>query len=242
MTYASKSTCSKCGTVNIASSSFCFRCGNKLKEPLNSQLPQYVQTLSTQGISSVNKFGCSKCGTANLIGSYFCSTCGSELKELQQNPMSEHVVSKTLISNVKSKTYDAKSEFQSGKSNSDAQTNFTNSENYRRIVFGVFRCKKESKEFRVKIEEKSSGIWLLTQASPIESGIKAYHEKLDIEGSFEFDNYDGCPHCGAMGIILCTCGRIFCWNATTKKNKCPWCHNVNFVDGVIRNIKAGADV
>jgi|GEM_PF-3999782 len=206
-------------------------------------MPQYVQTSNTPGISSVNKFGCSKCGTANLIGSSFCSICGSELKEpIQQNPMSERVVTKTMISNVTNQTYETKSEFKSSKSDSDTRTNFTNSENHRRIVFGVFRCKKESKEFRVKIEEKSSGVWSLTQASTIESGIKAYHEKLDIEGSFEFDNYDGCPHCGARGIILCTCGRIFCWNATTKKNKCPWCHNVNFVSGVIRNIKAGADV
>jgi ribosomal protein L40E len=196
-----------------------------------------------QDMVSVNKSICSKCGIGNLIGSSFCCKCGSELKQPLKNQRPEYVATKPTTSNLQSKKSEVKSEMESNASHYDKQKKFSNPEKiYRRIVFGVFRCKNTLKEFRVKIEEPSSGIWSLTQASPIEGGLKAYHEKLDIEGNFEIDNYVGCPYCGAPGVIHCFCGRIFCWDSTTEQNKCPWCNEIGNISGTFNNMKAGADV
>lgn len=239
MTYVNKSACSKCGTGNFMDSAFCFKCGNILQNM--SQKSPILTTISNS--SSVNKFLCSKCGKGNLVGSSFCSSCGNELKEpLQKNLTLDDMATKTSTLNPLLSTSKSKSELESNSNYNNIQKTSNSDKIYRKTVYGVFRCKKTSKDFRVKIEEIQPGTWSLSNPSPIEGGIKTYHEKLDIEGNFEFGDYPGCPYCEAQGALHCFCGRVFCWEFTSKPVKCPWCHQSVVAGGSFNNMKAGADV
>lgn len=43
------------------------------------------------------------------------------------------------------------------------------------------------------------------------------------------DEYPGCPYCGEMGFVLCTCGKFGCSHIEGGIYKCPWCGNTGRV-------------
>lgn len=240
MTSANKSICSKCKIENFTDSAFCFKCGNMLQ---NTSTKNPAST-TISNPSPLNKFLCSKCGKGNLVGSAFCSSCGNELKEpLQKHPALDNMTTNTpTVLNTSHQSLQSKPELESNSNYYNVQKTPNSEKIYRKTVYGIFRCKKTSKDFRVKIEETSPGTWSLSNPSPIEGGIKTYHEKLDIEGNFEFGEYPGCPYCKAPGALHCFCGRMFCWQVTRKSVKCPWCNENVIANGSFNNMKAGADV
>lgn len=235
----SRFICSKCGVGNSESSAFCFKCGNMLQNrPIKNQSPKTIPPPS-----SINKFFCSNCGEGNLIGSSFCSSCGNELKEpLKKNPVLDKVATNLMSAEQTYNSHTSKSEIESSFVNYEMKPKSNLEKKSRTTVYGIFRCGHTAKDFGVKIEEISSGVWSLTNPTPVESGLKAYHEKLDIEGTFVHDEYSGCPYCGAIGIIRCFCERIFCWDLSQDEFTCPWCGESGVPSGTFTTMRAGSDL
>ena len=86
------------------------------------------------------------------------------------------------------------------------------------------RCLNDKKLFGVRVEKRKND-WVRTWAFKISEQI-AKNEKYGsekINGSFnEADDFAGCPYCGARSFVLCTCGKMSCWNGQNQIT-CPWC-------------------
>jgi hypothetical protein len=95
----------------------------------------------------------------------------------------------------------------------------------------------------MRVEERNKD-WVRTWAFPIDEQ-KAKHEGFTankVSGSMNaVDDYPGCPHCGAGGFVLCSCGKISCWGGgETKKHTCPWCGKTSEVQEADNfDVKAG---
>ena len=91
------------------------------------------------------------------------------------------------------------------------------------VVLG--KCPKTKKLYGMRVEQRGKD-WVRTWAFPIDEQ-KAKHEGFDankVTGSMNaVDNYPGCPHCGSMGFVQCSCGKISCWSNVESKFTCPWC-------------------
>jgi hypothetical protein len=87
------------------------------------------------------------------------------------------------------------------------------------------KCPKNQKYFGMRIEQRGND-WVRTWAFSIDEQ-KAKHEGYDsnkVTGSMNtVDDYRGCPHCGSMGFVQCSCGKISCWSSEVSRFTCPWC-------------------
>lgn len=87
------------------------------------------------------------------------------------------------------------------------------------------KCPRSKNLFGMRIEERDND-WLRTWAFKITES-KARHEgyeKTKSTGSMQpTPEYPGCPHCGALDIAQCSCGKLFCWYGETNTAVCPWC-------------------
>lgn len=83
----------------------------------------------------------------------------------------------------------------------------------------------ENHTFGVRIQ-KINGDWYRTWAFKISeknAGEEGY-DKEQVTGSLSSTNeYPGCPYCGEMGFVLCTCGKFGCSHIEGDIYKCPWC-------------------
>ena len=97
--------------------------------------------------------------------------------------------------------------------------------------------------------QKFGSEWKRTWAFKIDAA-KARHEGYDTETasvSGDTEEYPGCPYCGTMGLVSCSCGGCFCDKTEVKKSNhkkykvtCPWCGETNevvFVDAL--NLRGG---
>ena len=89
------------------------------------------------------------------------------------------------------------------------------------------KCAKTKRLFGMRVEQRGKD-WVRTWAFPIDEQ-KAKNEGFTankVSGSMNaVDDYPGCPHCKASGFVLCSCGKISCWNGGSETNRhtCPWC-------------------
>jgi hypothetical protein len=89
------------------------------------------------------------------------------------------------------------------------------------------RCDKTKRLYGMRVEQRGND-WVRTWAFPIDEQ-KAKNEGFEankVSGSMQaVDDYPGCPHCGTNGFVLCSCGKISCWNGGegTNTHTCPWC-------------------
>ncbi|MDR1830527.1 MAG: hypothetical protein LBQ76_07140 [Candidatus Fibromonas sp.] len=92
----------------------------------------------------------------------------------------------------------------------------------------IARCAKTKKTYGIRVEQRKND-WIRTWAFPIDEK-KAKHEGFDantVSGSMKAtDDFPGCPHCKAMGFVLCSCKKIGCDGGIIKNlYNCPWCGN-----------------
>ena len=115
----------------------------------------------------------------------------------------------------------------------------------RRIVIVMGRCCRAKSGFGVRFERTSAAQWNATWAFGIKPEVarKEGYDKSKIDGSFQFDAaYPGCPHCRARSVFQCSCGKISCWNATSRTVTCPWCGITGELSGQIESMEAGGDL
>jgi hypothetical protein len=98
------------------------------------------------------------------------------------------------------------------------------------------KCSNTKKAFGIRIEQRGRD-WLRTWAFPIDEG-KAQREGFDantVSGSMDVDDeYPGCPYCGNIGFIQCSCGKIGCAGGVRNYGDyagctCPWCGDSGIV-------------
>jgi hypothetical protein len=111
-----------------------------------------------------------------------------------------------------------------------------------KIVLG--RCCSAGLLFGMRFEETGRGRWVADWAFPMKEGA-ARREKFDrteVGGIFAFAaEYPGCPGCGVRSVFQCGCGKVACWDAESKRVRCPWCGQSGTLDGTIDRLVAGGD-
>jgi hypothetical protein len=99
-----------------------------------------------------------------------------------------------------------------------------------KVIMG--KCSKTGKTFGIRIEQRGRD-WVRTWAFPIGER-KAKREGFDVNtvsGSMNADDeYPGCPYCGSIGFVQCSCGKIGCMGDVRDHGDhveytCPWCGN-----------------
>ena len=111
-----------------------------------------------------------------------------------------------------------------------------------RIVLS--RCRHSRKPFGVRMEEMQRNVWSANWAFGLTEGTakREGYGKSEIAGSFGIaDNYPGCPTCQDTGLLKCACGRVSCYDGTSKTLICPWCNKQGNVGGNIDRLTSGTD-
>lgn len=94
------------------------------------------------------------------------------------------------------------------------------------VVIALARCGRLKDLFGIRFEEKQKGSWVGTWAFKVNEDTarrEGYHHDM-IKGSFNLDDYPGCPHCGARGFFICNrCGKIICLPEMVPVVTCSWC-------------------
>jgi len=89
------------------------------------------------------------------------------------------------------------------------------------------KCHIHNDIFGIRVEDINSD-WICTWAFKV-TGKQAKDEGMSdnatLSGSFkQTASYPGCPYCGCKNFVLCSCGKISCWNGKDKSLKCHWCN------------------
>lgn len=86
------------------------------------------------------------------------------------------------------------------------------------------RCKEGKKIYAVRMEKTTLG-WKYDWAFALSEG-RAKSEKYTstkiIGNIYPDTEYPGCPFCGARTFVVCSCGKLNCYNGE-KSFICQWC-------------------
>jgi hypothetical protein len=94
------------------------------------------------------------------------------------------------------------------------------------VVIVVACCAQQRIDFGIRFEEFASDQWGGTWAFPIQltAAQREGYDRTELRGTFGFiDSFPGCPYCGSQSFLKCGCGKVSCYNSTTKAVTCPWC-------------------
>ncbi len=112
------------------------------------------------------------------------------------------------------------------------------------VVVVLARCAQTRRTFGIRIEETQPAQWTADWAFAVaeqQAAREGYDHSL-IRGAFEIaDAYPGCPHCQNAGFFRCRCGKVACWDETTRRVSCPWCDSAVVLGGSITTLDAGSD-
>jgi hypothetical protein len=87
------------------------------------------------------------------------------------------------------------------------------------------RCRRDSRDFGIRLEHKTEGKWIADWAFGIEAAAakREGYDQTTISGIFEVDaKYPGCPYCESSSFFKCDCGKVACWDQNEYVT-CPWC-------------------
>lgn len=116
----------------------------------------------------------------------------------------------------------------------------------KRVTAGVVaaNCQSNGKGFGIRLEELSERRWEADWAFAIET-TKAKREgytSFKAAGDINIGaSYPGCPHCGAVSLVVCQCGGVTCHDPAVRISKCPRCGNKGEVGGQVNSIHVGGD-
>lgn len=105
-------------------------------------------------------------------------------------------------------------------------------------VVAICKCSQTKKLYGIRFEKTDRG-WEYTWAFQIneKTASREQYDKTKISGNLiEGIEYPGCPHCGAKGFFLCSCGKINCWQGGGGYATCSWCGNSGVLSGGIESI------
>ena len=87
------------------------------------------------------------------------------------------------------------------------------------------RCHASKRLFGIRMEQKQKGSWEFTWAFAMDerSAVREGYDRETVSGSFTNSlEYPGCPYCGFMTWVRCSCGKLGCWHGEGLFS-CPWC-------------------
>lgn len=88
------------------------------------------------------------------------------------------------------------------------------------------RCHKSKKLFGIRVQRMSDGDWWRTWSFPLNEQLARNegYDKQTIEGSFRLtEDARGCPYCGNVRLVKCSCGKLGCEGGAEGQWTCPWC-------------------
>ena len=95
------------------------------------------------------------------------------------------------------------------------------------------RCAKNGGLFGVRFEKRNN-TWVYNWAFRL-SEAAAQHEGYDdieIRGRVVLDSdYPGCPYCKTKSLLVCSCGKLNCYDGKSRTTTCRWCGASGIVDG-----------
>lgn len=100
------------------------------------------------------------------------------------------------------------------------------------------KCTHTKNAYGIRFEKTGTN-WTYTWAFPIreKTAVHEHYDKTKITGALiEGEEYPGCPHCGARGFFLCSCGKLNCWDGESQIVTCSWCETTNRLGGCIDSI------
>lgn len=112
------------------------------------------------------------------------------------------------------------------------------------VVIVVARCSRGQGSFGIRFEERAPGEWVGDWAFAMKeaSAKREGYDRGEIGGDLAFDaGYPGCPHCRAVSIFKCGCGKVACWDGETRRVTCPWCRSTGEMRGQIESLGAETD-
>ena len=113
------------------------------------------------------------------------------------------------------------------------------------VVILLARCSRfGTTSFGIRIEERDRGQWYGTWAFIVEPGVAARegYGARTIDGAFNLDeSYPGCPQCEQRSLVVCRCGKVTCWNPTSRQSTCSWCGWEGAVEGSATRLMVGSD-
>jgi hypothetical protein len=76
------------------------------------------------------------------------------------------------------------------------------------------------------------------------------YDRSEVSGGFTAaPEFPGCPHCKAVGLFVCTCGKVGCLavahgggrSADGQTVVCPWCGARGTLGGPVERLNASGD-
>ena len=94
-------------------------------------------------------------------------------------------------------------------------------------VVVLSKCPQAHRIYGIRAEKAAQNHWRLTWAFPVKelSAKRESYDRASISGQMEWGpKYPGCPYCGTGGLIICSCGHVYCSNVREDGTSiCPWC-------------------
>lgn len=113
-------------------------------------------------------------------------------------------------------------------------------------VVVLSKCAEVHKTYGIRAEKKAPGRWCFTWAFPIKesSAKREGYDRTSIGGHIDFtEEYPGCPYCGQIGFVACSCGHLSCNITKNGLFTCEWCGGTGTLGGYCGGtIKAGSDL
>lgn len=106
-------------------------------------------------------------------------------------------------------------------------------------VIIIARCTRMQQPSGLVIESRGNDEWVITKSFPVpeSQASKTRPTQSNISGSFSIaSSYAGCVHCGDQGLAKCGCGKLACYDGTSKSTACPWCHHTASFGGQVSDI------
>ena len=107
------------------------------------------------------------------------------------------------------------------------------------------KCSRTRKVYGVRME-KTAGGWTYDWAFSLNEGrakSENYSSSKIIGNIYPDPEYPGCPYCGAKSFVVCSCGKLNCYNSEMKVFTCEWCGSQGeLVDYTGSGINSSGDV
>ena len=108
------------------------------------------------------------------------------------------------------------------------------------------KCGKSHKTYGVRFEKVGKKRWEYTWAFPVQEATakREGYDETTIVGNIEpRKDYPGCPYCSSSSFVICSCGKLCCYNGLTGLFTCEWCGETGELGGYYdgSGIKSGGD-
>ena len=95
------------------------------------------------------------------------------------------------------------------------------------------RCAKSGGLFGVRFEKRNN-TWVYNWSFKLSEATVQHegYDSIEIRGRVTLDpDYPGCPYCETKSLLVCSCGKLNCYDGKSRTTTCRWCGVSGNVDG-----------